>query len=70
MLTTDKTWIIDPIDGTTNFVHSNPQVCTILGFMVDKVLQHSYDLTSIVDIVVESCVWYCLQPCARATVDS
>jgi len=36
VLTTDKTWIIDPIDGTTNFVHSNPQVCTILGFMVDK----------------------------------
>ena len=38
-LTTDKTWIIDPIDGTTNFVHSNPHVCTILGFMVDKVHQ-------------------------------
>jgi len=35
-LTSDKTWIIDPIDGTTNFVHSNPHVCTILGFMVDK----------------------------------
>ena len=35
-LTSDKTWIIDPIDGTTNFVSSNPQICTILGFMVDK----------------------------------
>lgn len=38
-LTSDKTWIIDPIDGTTNFVSSNPQICTILGFMVDKQVQ-------------------------------
>ena len=42
-LTTEKTWIIDPIDGTTNFVHSNPHICTILGFMVDKVW-HLYSL--------------------------
>ena len=28
----------DPPDGTTNFIHSNPQICTILGYMVDKVL--------------------------------
>merc|ERR1719402_181909 len=35
-LTDDPTWVIDPIDGTTNFVHSNPHVCTILAFMVDK----------------------------------
>ena len=25
------TWIIDPIDGTMNFVHSNPLVCTSVG---------------------------------------
>ena len=37
VLTDNKTWIIDPIDGTTNFVSSNPQICTILGFMVEKV---------------------------------
>ena len=36
-LTSAKTWIIDPIDGTTNFISSNPHICTILGFMVDKV---------------------------------
>ena len=35
-LTDDKTWIIDPIDGTTNFINSNPHICTILAFMVDK----------------------------------
>jgi len=38
-LTDNPTWIIDPIDGTTNFVHSNPQICTILGFMVNKEVQ-------------------------------
>ena len=36
-MTDKKTWIIDPIDGTTNFIHSNPQICTILAFMVNKV---------------------------------
>ena len=36
-LTDEQTWIIDPIDGTTNFVSSNPQICTILAFMVEKV---------------------------------
>ena len=36
-LTDDKTWVIDPIDGTTNFISSNPQICTILGFLVNKV---------------------------------
>merc|ERR1711892_94381 len=35
-LTDQPTWIIDPIDGTTNFVHKNPQVCTILGLLVEK----------------------------------
>ena len=25
------------VDGTTNFVHSNPNICTILAFMVEKV---------------------------------
>ena len=37
VLTAEPTWIIDPIDGTTNFVSSNPNMCTILGYMVDKV---------------------------------
>jgi len=35
-LTDLPTWVIDPIDGTTNFVHSNPHICTILAFMVNK----------------------------------
>ena len=37
VLTGEPTWVIDPIDGTTNFVSSNPNMCTILGFMINKV---------------------------------
>ena len=36
-LTDSRTWIIDPIDGTTNFVHQNPNICTILAFVENKV---------------------------------
>jgi myo-inositol-1(or 4)-monophosphatase len=35
-LSADPTFIIDPIDGTTNFVHSNPFVAISLGFAVDR----------------------------------
>lgn len=36
-LTDEPTWIVDPIDGTTNFVHRIPQVAICLGFCVGKV---------------------------------
>ncbi|KAN0061762.1 hypothetical protein ACQY0O_005755 [Thecaphora frezii] len=32
-LTDDPTWIIDPIDGTTNFVHGFPFACISIGFV-------------------------------------
>ncbi|KOS13260.1 myo inositol monophosphatase [Malassezia pachydermatis] len=32
-LTNDPTWIIDPIDGTTNFVKGFPFVCISIGFV-------------------------------------
>ncbi|KAK9499861.1 hypothetical protein O3M35_002816 [Rhynocoris fuscipes] len=35
-LTDDPTWIIDPIDGTMNFVHGNPLVCISIGFYCNK----------------------------------
>ncbi|XP_077367871.1 inositol monophosphatase 1-like [Festucalex cinctus] len=35
-LTCAPTWIIDPIDGTTNFVHTFPFVAVSIGFAVDK----------------------------------
>jgi len=48
-LTDSKTWIIDPIDGTTNFISSNPQICTILGFMVDKEVQFGIVYNPVLD---------------------
>ena len=34
--TNAPTWIIDPIDGTMNFVHGNPVVCTSIGLAVNR----------------------------------
>jgi len=34
-LTDEPTWIIDPIDGTTNFVHRLPQIVICLGFCLN-----------------------------------
>jgi myo-inositol-1(or 4)-monophosphatase len=36
-LTDAPTFIVDPIDGTTNFVHGYPIVCISLGLVVRKV---------------------------------
>lgn len=45
---TDKpTWIIDPVDGTTNFVHRFPFVAVSIGFVVNKQMEFG---------VVYSCV--------------
>ena len=35
-LTDDPTWVIDPVDGTTNFVHGFPFVCICVGLVVKK----------------------------------
>uniref|UniRef100_A0A7S1FB61 Inositol-1-monophosphatase n=1 Tax=Noctiluca scintillans TaxID=2966 RepID=A0A7S1FB61_NOCSC len=37
MLTSAPSWVIDPIDGTTNFVHGNPFCAVSIGFYVDYV---------------------------------
>ena len=34
-------WIIDPIDGTTNFIHGFPQYCTSIGIQHRGVLTHA-----------------------------
>ncbi|XP_019728291.1 inositol monophosphatase 1-like [Hippocampus comes] len=39
ILTDDPTWIIDPIDGTTNFVHGFPFVSVSIGFTVKKEIE-------------------------------
>lgn len=36
-LTDKPTWIIDPLDGTTNFVHRFPFVCVSIGLTINKV---------------------------------
>eukprot|EP01062_Namystynia_karyoxenos_P076015 TRINITY_DN739_c0_g1_i3.p1 TRINITY_DN739_c0_g1~~TRINITY_DN739_c0_g1_i3.p1 ORF type:complete len:327 (+),score=97.43 TRINITY_DN739_c0_g1_i3:77-982(+) len=35
-LTNDPTWIVDPIDGTTNFIHRQPECCCLIGLAVNK----------------------------------
>ncbi|XP_020815740.1 inositol monophosphatase 2 [Drosophila serrata] len=37
-LTDAPTWIIDPIDGTTNFIHRIPHCCISVGLAVNKEL--------------------------------
>ena len=34
--TNKPTWIIDPIDGTMNFVHSNPMVSISIALAVNR----------------------------------
>lgn len=36
-LTNEPTWIVDPLDGTTNFVHRFPFVCVSIGLTIAKV---------------------------------
>ncbi|XP_049604715.1 inositol monophosphatase 1 [Syngnathus scovelli] len=39
IFTDEPTWIIDPIDGTTNFVHGFPFVSVSIGFTVKKEIE-------------------------------
>jgi inositol-phosphate phosphatase / L-galactose 1-phosphate phosphatase len=36
-LTATPTWMVDPVDGTTNFVHRFPFSCVSIGLVVDKI---------------------------------
>ncbi|KAM7220932.1 hypothetical protein V8F06_003656 [Rhypophila decipiens] len=36
-ITNEPTFIVDPIDGTTNFIHGFPNACVSLGFAVDRI---------------------------------
>ncbi|EDW80161.1 uncharacterized protein Dwil_GK24473 [Drosophila willistoni] len=38
VLTDAPTWIIDPIDGTTNFIHRIPHCCISVGLAINKEL--------------------------------
>ncbi len=43
----DYQWIIDPLDGTTNFIHGFPQFCVSIALAVKGVMTHAvvYDPT-------------------------
>ncbi|MBN9287147.1 MAG: inositol monophosphatase [Gammaproteobacteria bacterium 39-13] len=36
----DATWIIDPLDGTTNFLHGFPQFCISIAFKYQDKIMH------------------------------
>jgi len=36
VLTDAPTWVVDPIDGTTNFIHRQPECCILIGLAVNK----------------------------------
>jgi len=38
-LTNEPVWVIDPIDGTTNFVHGLPQCCISVAFFLNREVQ-------------------------------
>jgi len=38
---TDYVWIIDPLDGTTNFIHGFPQYCVSIGVQHRGALAHA-----------------------------
>ena len=37
----DITWIIDPLDGTTNFIHGFPQFCVSIACQMEGRLEHA-----------------------------
>ena len=41
-LTDAPTWIVDPVDGTTNFVHGFPMTCVSIGFGRGKKVSQSH----------------------------
>lgn len=38
-LTDSPTWIIDPVDGTMNFVHNFPHSCVSIALLVNKIAE-------------------------------
>ena len=36
VLTDDPTWVIDPVDGTMNFVHGLPLVAISVGLLINE----------------------------------
>jgi len=61
-LTDEPTWIVDPIDGTTNFVHMNPNVAVSIGFVSNKKSEVGVVFAPILKdmyVAVRGCGAYC-----------
>ncbi|XP_035676298.1 inositol monophosphatase 1-like isoform X1 [Branchiostoma floridae] len=50
-LTDDPTWIIDPIDGTNNFVHSFPFVAVAIALSVNREIEVAVTYNAILDVM-------------------
>lgn len=48
-LTDTPTWIVDPLDGTTNFVHRFPYVAVSIGIAIDKEIEVAVVYGCIID---------------------
>jgi len=48
-LTNEPTWVIDPVDGTTNFISGMPYIAVCIGFMLDKQIQCGVVFNPILD---------------------
>ncbi|XP_050438764.1 inositol monophosphatase 1-like [Adelges cooleyi] len=49
-LSSTPTWVIDPVDGTTNFVHGYPNVCISIGLVIDCEVQLGVIFNPILDM--------------------
>lgn len=61
-LSDNPTWVVDPIDGTTNFVHMNPNVAVCIGLIINKRTEVGVVLAPILKetyVVVRSLGGYC-----------
>ncbi|KAJ1968117.1 hypothetical protein IWQ62_001442 [Dispira parvispora] len=54
-LTTDPTWIVDPVDGTTNFAQGFPFVAISIAFAVDRELVVGVVYNPILDELYSAC---------------
>jgi myo-inositol-1(or 4)-monophosphatase len=50
----DKLWIMDPIDGTLNFVHGFPMVCISLALHENGLPTHAYVYNPVIDYLFEA----------------
>lgn len=53
-LTDAPTWIIDPVDGTMNFVHGYPNVCVSIALLVNKIPEIGIIYNPVIDYLFEA----------------